>query len=123
MIIIGNTIHSFQTTALYDSFGADVQLTDTRVSADAGTREPSSQCLDDRLYDLRFATYPIGTQPSIAIVPQSYRNGVVYNELPVTRTNFIQNNTMTGATGSAAPTTWTVVAPPSGITPPSIIEL
>jgi len=84
-----------------------------RATADGATKEAAGSCLDARALEVQQRTV---VQPSILVVPQLTRNGVVLNQLPDTRTNFIQNNTMTGATGSVAPTTWSVVAPPSGIT-------
>jgi hypothetical protein len=84
-----------------------------RATADGATKEAAGSCLDARALEVQQRTV---VQPSILVVPQLTRNGVVYNQIPNTRTNFIQNNTMTGATGSVAPTTWSVVAPPSGIT-------
>jgi hypothetical protein len=105
--INGNALH---VTRNYSEDDADAFA---RAQVDAGSREFSGGCLDGRVFDLRGRTT---VQPSILIVPQLTRNGVAYNQLPNTRTNFIQNNTMTGATGSVAPTTWSVVAPPSGIT-------
>jgi hypothetical protein len=84
-----------------------------RATADGATKEAAGSCLDARALEVQQRTV---VQPSILVVPQLTRNGVVLNQLPDTRTNFIQNNTMTGATGSVAPTTWSVVAPPLGIT-------
>jgi hypothetical protein len=83
-----------------------------RATADGATKEAAGNCLDARALEVQQRTV---VQPSILVVPQLTRNGVVLNQLPDTRTNFIQNNTMVGATGSVAPTTWSVVAPPSGI--------
>jgi hypothetical protein len=105
--INGNALH---VTRNYSEDDADAFA---RAQADAGSREFSGGCLDGRVFDLRGRTT---VQPSILIVPQLTRNGVAYNQLPNTRTNFIQNNRMTGATGSVVPTTWSVVAPPAGIT-------
>jgi hypothetical protein len=84
-----------------------------RATADGATKEAAGSCLDARALEVQQRTV---VQPSILVVPQLTRNGVVLTQLPDTRTNFIQNNTMTGATGSVAPTTWSVVAPPIGIT-------
>jgi hypothetical protein len=105
--INGNALH---VTRNYSEDDADAFA---RAQADAGSREFSGGCLDGRVFDLRGRTT---VQPSILIVPQLTRNGVAYNQLPNTRTNFIQNNSMAGATGSVVPTTWSVVAPPAGIT-------
>ena len=84
-----------------------------RATADGATKEAAGNCLDARALEVQQRTV---VQPSILVVPQLTRNGVVMNQLPDTRTNFIQNNTMVGATGSVLPTTWSIVAPPSGIT-------
>ena len=84
-----------------------------RASNDAGSKEAAGSCLDGRALDLQQRTI---VQPSILIVPQLTRNGVVYNQIPNTRTNYIQNNVMAGATGSVIPNLWSAVAPPSGIT-------
>jgi len=84
-----------------------------RATADGATKEAAGSCLDARALEVQQRTV---VQPSILVVPQLTRNGVVLNQLPDTRTNFIQNNTMTGATGSVRPNLWDLGSLPSGFT-------
>ena len=84
-----------------------------RATADGATKEAAGSCLDARALEVQQRTV---VQPSILVVPQLTRNGVVLNQLPDTRTNFIQNNTMVGATGSVRPNLWDLGTIPSGFT-------
>jgi hypothetical protein len=84
-----------------------------RATADGATKEAAGSCLDARALEVQQRTV---VQPSILVVPQLTRNGVVLNQLPDTRTNFIQNNTMVGATGSVRPNLWDLGSLPSGFT-------
>ena len=84
-----------------------------RATADGATKEAAGSCLDARALEVQQRTV---VQPSILVVPQLTRNGVVLNQLPNTRTNFIQNNTMVGATGSVRPNLWDLGSLPSGFT-------
>ena len=84
-----------------------------RATADGATKEAAGSCLDARALEVQQRAV---VQPSILVVPQLTRNGVVLNQLPDTRTNFIQNNTMVGATGSVRPNLWDLGSLPSGFT-------
>lgn len=84
-----------------------------RATADGATKEAAGGCLDARALEVQQRAV---VQPSILVVPQLTRNGVVLNQLPDTRTNFIQNNTMVGATGSVRPNLWDLGSLPSGFT-------
>jgi len=84
-----------------------------RATADGATKEAAGGCLDARALEVQQRAV---VQPSILVVPQLTRNGVVLNQLPDTRTNFIQNNTMVGATGSVRPNLWDIGSLPSGFT-------
>jgi len=84
-----------------------------RAAADGATREAANNCLDARGLTIM---QKVQTQPSILVVPQLYKAGVLYEQLPSTRTNYLPNNSMAGATGSVLPTTWASGAIPAGLT-------
>ena len=86
-----------------------------RIAADGGVSEFSNSCLDGRTFSLVQAS-PLGVLPSLLIVPQSYKSGILYPQLPSTRTNYLPNNTMVGATGSVLPSGWSIGSVPAGIT-------
>ena len=86
-----------------------------RIAADGGVSEFSNSCLDGRTFSLVQAS-PLGVLPSLLIVPQSYKSGILYPQLPSTRTNYLPNNTMVGATGSVLPSGWNIGSLPAGIT-------
>ena len=94
-------------------FSEDVALSVNNALADAAQREEAGNCLAARAIDIM---QTVQTQPSLLIVPQLYKAGVLYDQLPTTRTNFIPNNSMSGATGSVLPTNWSLLTLPSGIT-------
>jgi len=84
-----------------------------RAAADGATREAANNCLDARGLTIM---QRVQTQPSILVVPQLYKAGVLYDQLPSTRTNYLPNNTMVGATGSVLPSGWSIGSLPAGIT-------
>ena len=94
-------------------FSEDVALSVNNALADAAQREEAGNCLAARAIDIM---QTVQTQPSLLIVPQLYKAGVLYDQLPTTRTNFIPNNSMAGATGSVLPTTWASGSIPAGFT-------
>jgi len=94
-------------------FAEDVALSVNNALADAAQREEAGNCLAARAIDIM---QTVQTQPSLLIVPQLYKAGVLYDQLPTTRTNFIPNNSMAGATGSVLPTTWSSGSIPAGFT-------
>jgi hypothetical protein len=94
-------------------FSEDVALSVNNALADAAQREEAGNCLTARAIDIM---QTVQTQPSLLIVPQLYKAGVLYDQLPTTRTNFIPNNSMAGATGSVLPTTWASGSIPAGFT-------
>lgn len=94
-------------------FAEDVTLATNNALADAAQREEAGNCLTARAMQIM---QDVQTQPSLLVVPQLYKAGVLYNQLPTTRTNFIPNNSMAGATGSVLPTTWASGAIPAGFT-------
>ena len=94
-------------------FSEDVALSVNNALADAAQREEAGNCLAARAIDIM---QTVQTQPSLLIVPQLYKAGVLYDQLPTTRTNFIPNNSMAGATGSVLPTTWSSGSIPAGFT-------
>jgi hypothetical protein len=77
-----------------------------RISADGGVSEFSNGCLDGRAFSLVQAS-PVGVLPSLLIVPQSYKSGKLYAQLPNARVNHIPNNSMFGASGGVLPSGWT----------------
>jgi len=94
-------------------FAEDVTLATNNALADAAQREEAGNCLTARAMQVMQDVQP---QPSLLIVPQLYKAGVLYDQLPTTRTNFIPNNSMAGATGSVLPTTWASGSIPAGFT-------
>ena len=95
------------------SFAEDVALSVNNALADAAQREEAGNCLTARAMQIM---QDVQTQPSLLIVPQLYKAGVLYDQLPTTRTNFLPNNSMAGATGSVLPTTWASGSIPAGFT-------
>ena len=88
-----------------------------RISADGGVSEFSNGCLDGRAFSLVQAS-PVGVLPSLLIVPQSYKSGKLYAQLPNARVNHIPNNSMFGASGGVLPSGWTFsVGAASGVSP------
>lgn len=77
-----------------------------RISADGGVSEFSNGCLDGRVFSLVQAS-PVGVLPSLLVVPQSYKSGKLYAQLPNARVNHIPNNSMFGASGGVIPSGWT----------------
>ena len=77
-----------------------------RISADGGVSEFSNGCLDGRAFSLVQAS-PVGVLPSLLVVPQSYKSGKLYAQLPNARVNHIPNNSMFGASGGVIPSGWT----------------
>jgi hypothetical protein len=94
-------------------FAEDVTLATNNALADAAQREEAGNCLTARAMQIM---QTVQTQPSLLIVPQLYKAGVLYDQLPTTRTNFLPNNSMAGATGSVLPTTWSSGSIPAGFT-------
>ena len=94
-------------------FAEDVTLATNNALADAAQREEAGNCLAARAMQVM---QDVQTQPSLLVVPQLYKAGVLYDQLPTTRTNFLPNNSMAGATGSVLPTTWASGAIPAGFT-------
>jgi hypothetical protein len=94
-------------------FAEDVTLATNNALADAAQREEAGNCLTARAMQIM---QDVQTQPSLLVVPQLYKAGVLYDQLPTTRTNFIPNNSMAGATGSVLPTTWASGSIPAGFT-------
>ena len=88
-----------------------------RISADGGVSEFSNGCLDGRVFSLVQAS-PVGVLPSLLVVPQSYKSGKLYAQLPNARVNHIPNNSMFGASGGVIPSGWTFsVGAASGVSP------